>query len=102
MLIIGGRNQDNIDSIPLKSFDCIQLPQFDSTQFDVLNSSRFKLHPVKTTFRLHASVTIGNWVILHGGRVFNKMRDDALGTELFLYDSSCSRWYAAKVKGISS
>ena len=48
---------------------------------------------VNTAFRLHACLTISNWVILHGGRVFNKMRNDVIGESLYLYDSLTSRWY---------
>ena len=48
---------------------------------------------VNTAFRLHACLTISNWVILHGGRVFNKMRNDVIGECIYLYDSLTSRWY---------
>ena len=98
VLVMGGRKCETIDSIPLKSFTKIDLPDYDEEQLNLMNSLRFKLTAVKPSFRLHASLVINNWVILHGGRVFNKMRNDVLGTELIIYDSSSSRWYSVKIK----
>ena len=49
-------------------------------------------------FRLHAITTIDNWLIIHGGKVFNKMRHDVIGSELVLYNSTTSRWYTVKIE----
>lgn len=94
VLIIGGRNSTTMDSIPLKTFtEPIKCPDYESDFLHKLNSTRFKSKAVNTAFRLQACLTISNWVILHGGRVFNKMRNDVIGESLYLYDSLTSRWY---------
>jgi len=98
VLVIGGRNAEHIDSIPLKCYPDVVLPEFDLAQDETMSSTRFKLNPAKTAFRLHACCVVNNWVILHGGRVFNKMRDDVIGEQIIIYDSACSRWFSANIK----
>merc|ERR1712176_874451 len=83
------------------SFPEVEIPSYDEKQFEVMNKARLRMAPVKTAFRLHAAVTVNNWAILHGGRVFNRMRDDVLGNELYIYNSSVSRWYQAKINNPS-
>ena len=98
--MIGGRNADTIDSIPLKSYSPIQLPEFDSSQNKILSEVGLKLQPIKSAFRLHAVVVVNNFILLHGGRVFNRMRNDVIGDkEISIYDSSSSRWFSAKING---
>ena len=48
-------------------------------------------------FRLHAALTLDKWIILHGGKVFNKMRNAEIGKELIAYNSSTSRWYSINI-----
>ena len=59
-----------------------------------------KLQPIKSAFRMHAVVVVNNFILLHGGRVFNRMRNDVIGDkEISIYDSSSSRWFSAKING---
>jgi len=102
VIVIGGRNADTIDSIPLKSYSPIQLPEFDSSQNKILSEVGLKLQPIKSAFRLHAVVVVNNFILLHGGRVFNRMRNDVIGDkEISIYDSSSSRWFSAKINACS-
>ena len=112
LLMIGGRNEETIDSMPLSSFSNVKTPEFDAKQKEILNSVKMKLNSIKPAFRIHASLSgkpitfdkvlnrsVDNWIILHGGLVFNKIRDNVLGDSLILYDSSSSRWHTIKING---
>lgn len=95
--MIGGRNEETIDSMPLASFSNVQTPSYDVRQKEILDSVKMKLNSIKPAFRIHACVTVDNWIILHGGLVFNKIRDNVLGDSLIIYDSNTSRWYTIKI-----
>ncbi|CBY18870.1 unnamed protein product [Oikopleura dioica] len=97
LLMIGGRNEETIDSMPLASFSNVQTPNYDVRQKEILYSVKMKLNSIKPAFRIHACVTVDNWIILHGGLVFNKIRDNVLGDSLIIYDSNTSRWYTIKI-----
>ena len=111
--MIGGRNEETIDSMPLSSFTNVKTPEFDAKQKAILDSVKMKLNSIKPAFRIHASLSgtkllsftkymnrsVDNWIVLHGGLVFNKIRDNVLGDSLILYDSSSSRWHTIKISG---
>ena len=71
VIIVGGRNAENIDALPIKGFDVDDVT-FDhnnpSMIAEALSTGRLKNRLKQVPFRLHAAVTLGPWVILHGGK----------------------------------
>ena len=55
--MIGGRNEETIDSMPLSSFSNVQTPDYDAKQRDSLDSVKMKLNSIKPAFRIHAFVS---------------------------------------------
>ena len=100
MIIIGGRNADNIDAIPIKGFDIETVTYGEESSRPIrarLEEGQLKNRLKGVPFRLHAALTLDNWIILHGGKVFNKMRNAEIGKELIAYNSSTSRWYSINI-----
>ena len=58
--MIGGRNEETIDSMPLSSFSNVETPKFDVKQKEILDSVKMKLNSIKPAFRIHACVTGNN------------------------------------------
>jgi len=103
VIIVGGRKAENIDALSIKGFDVVDVAfdehdQTTGSLVDKLETGRLKNRLKQVPFRLHAAVALGSWVILHGGRVFNKMRGDVIGSELVVYNSSTSRWYTVPIE----
>jgi hypothetical protein len=54
--MIGGRNEETIDSMPLSSFSNVITPSYDARQKEILDSIKMKLNSIKPAFRIHAFV----------------------------------------------